>query len=166
MTGLTTNTIFANAQATGFQCGHNVAGWCNLLRERGIDFATLPRETAMAVNTAAVAIAQQALLGYDELAQPWLSGDEILTLIKLNNADGPGTHPSWVYGPAPLAYFYSFYGAAMASPTHHGRVHIMVVNTDSAGGGVHWFVVAFRISPNNTNGPSGSAQTSAAHDLA
>jgi hypothetical protein len=46
-----------------------------------------------------------------------------------------------------MAYFNTFFAETIANPTKHGIVHIMVVNTYSTGGGLHWFIVAWKIEP-------------------
>ena len=84
--------------------------------------------------------------GYNAADTPWLTGDEILTLIANSNPDAPGQHANWISGPAPLAYFYTYFGQTLANPADHGRVKIMVVNTNSDKG-FHWFVVAWFIDP-------------------
>ena len=86
------------------------------------------------------------MLGYNAADTPWLIGDEILTLIANSNPDAPGQHANWISGPAPLAFLYTYFGQTLANPADHGRVKIMVVNTNSDKG-FHWFVVACFIDP-------------------
>ena len=90
----------------------------------------------------------------DAYDNSWLTGDEIIELITADNPDSLGVRPTWLSGPGPLNYFYTFFAQTLASSAHHGRVHIMVVNTAKdtgvappTMGGVHWFVVAWYIEP-------------------
>ena len=133
--GLQAKSIFSYTQATPWQCGHNCARHSVLLRALGNSFDDLSPEDANAVNTQALAGSQAAWLSIN--AGLWLSGDQILNLIELDNPDGPGTRADGISGPAPLNYFYTFFAQTLASPAHHGRVHITVVNTCPHHGGQH-----------------------------
>ena len=131
-----------------------------MLHALGNSFDDLSPEDANAVNTEALAGSQAASLSIN--AGLWLSGDQILNLIQIDNPDGLGTRADWISGPAPLNYFYTFFAQTLASPAHHGRVHIMVVNTSpdtgvesAAIGGVHWFVMAWIIDPYVSGGAEG-----------
>ena len=100
-------------------------------------------------------ITQNERLGKDGTSTDWLNGDEILELVRLDNPDNPEAPASWISGPAPLNYFYTFFAETLANTKHHGKVHIMVVNTVSLAGaaftattpGQHWFVAAWLIDP-------------------
>ena len=64
----------------------------------------------------------------------WLTGDQVLELVGLDNPDNPGTPAAWIKGPAPLNYFYTFFAETLVDQSHHNTVHIMVVNTATVTG--------------------------------
>ena len=145
--GLQTSTLFSQAQATPFQCGHNCAGWATLLHALGPNFHTMTHDHAASINNAAYAAAQNVVLNYEPTARPWLNGDEILKLINHHNPDGANTEANWISGPCPLNYFYTFFAQTRYDQHSHGRIKIMVVNTEPGSGtGFHWFVVAWAFS--------------------
>ena len=103
--------------------------------------------TECCTNVAQYPRMQNPRIGKAEDDQSWLSGDDIVALVNLDNPDGPGTSNTWLKGPCPLNYFYTFFAQSLAQ--HTGEVKIMVVNTvkddgmpTETMGGVHWFVVA------------------------
>jgi hypothetical protein len=128
-----------------------------MLRALGYNFHSLTTEQASQINVPAYASGQNVRLGKAGVSEEWLTGDEVLTLIKLDNPDALGADANWLSGPAPLNYFYTFFASTLARPEMRGRVFIMVVNTEmdrgfnglppNAMGGAHWFVVAWIIDP-------------------
>ena len=83
----------------------------------------------------------------------WLTGDEILHLVSLNNPDNVETGASWLSGPAPMNFWRTHFERTLVTEHEHGRVHMMVVNTMNAytltaeASGAHWFVAAWFIEP-------------------
>jgi hypothetical protein len=154
--GLPTRTMFSHTQATGYNCGHNSAGWAMLLRALGAEFTELDSNDAAAINTMEFAGEQNIVLGKPVDATDWLSGDDIVTLVTHSNPDSPGTEAGWLRGPGPLNFWYTFFAQTVATPNLRSQVHIMVVNTEvdrgvpspsGALGGAHWFVVAWLVEP-------------------
>ena len=105
----------------------------------------------------------------DDLGHPsaggeafWLSDDQIQQLATIHNPDRPHTSPSWLHGPAPINFWEKHFARTLVQPAQHGRVHIMVVNTeeqltlDATASGLHWFVIAWFIEPK----PDGAAAAS------
>ena len=150
--GLSVKTLFSGLQATPYQCGHNTAGWACMLRALGQDFQALTNDIAGSINVPAYPQAQNVRIGKAVGDTSWLTGDEIIKLVSLDNPDANGQNPKWLRGPAPLNYFYTFFAQTMAEPQFAGTVQIMVVNAavDSGLpqaniGGTHWFTVAWCI---------------------
>ena len=153
--GLAMRTLSEHSQATPYQCGHNSAGWCVMLRALGNNFQDLTIEQAREINVEEFNRAQNVRLGKPAGSTEWLSGDEVVRLINLDNPDGV-REPMWLSGPAPLNLFYTLFADSMVRPDMRGRIFIMVVNTAidhgvvpplGSYGGVHWFVVAWRVDP-------------------
>ena len=82
-----------------------------------------------------------------------LEGDEILGLVQGNNPDGGTTGVNWLAGPAPMNFWRTYFSRTLVRPRDHGRVHIMVVNTENAYTltdditGHHWILLAWYIEP-------------------
>ena len=160
--GLQTTTLFNVAQATSYQCGDNAAAWACMLRQLGQHFTELTHDVASTINNPEYAHAQRRRLGKyrDDTMEAWLDGDEIVSLVMYDNPDAASTSPSWLSGPGPLNYFYTFFAQTLMEPKHRGLVRIMVVNTavdsgiaPSVGlGGRHWFVVAWFVDPDTEVG--------------
>ena len=150
--GLAPATLF-NMEQLPDACGYLAAGWACLLSDLGLDFQTLDMETASSVNTAPVITTQNERLGNPELGATarWLSDDDVLTLV---DAGDPSPEPNgrrWLSGPGPINYWRSHFARTVTEPRHHGRVHIMIVNTDEQydvrDSGSHWFLAAWYIEP-------------------
>ena len=151
--GLAVSTLFSRTQATPYQCGHNAAGWVCMLRALGLDFQSITHDMVSTLNIAQYPRTQNPRIGKDAEDQTWLLGDEIVALVDLDNPDGPGTHNTWLKGPCPLNFFYTYFAQSLKS-SHSVDVNIMVVNTVKDNGvptnttiGVHWFVVAWYLDP-------------------
>ena len=153
--GLAMRTLSEHSQATPYQCGHNSAGWSVILRGLGINFQDLTIQEARELNVEEFAQGQNVRLGKPAGGTEWLSGDEVVRLINLDNPDGVEV-PMWLSGPAPLNLFYTLFADSMVRPDMRGRIFIMVVNTVIEHGvvpplgsysGIHWFVVAWRVDP-------------------
>ena len=150
-TGLQVRTMFTNNQATNYQCGDNCAAWTCMLRMLGEQFYDLTEEAATAVNVPEHPRTQRPAIGKAADDTSWLTGDEIINLVALNNPDAPGARPQWLKGPAPLNYFYTYFGQSIVEEQHRGEINIMVVNTvrdsgipsTTGHGGMHWFVAAW-----------------------
>lgn len=160
--GLSPKRIFRTDQRPD-ACGYNSAGWSSLLHGLGDAFQTLDVVTASQVNTDQVIRIQNERLGKPELGEKaiWLSGDQILYLVEHGPGAGQGLgglHHRWLSGPGPLNYWKTHFARTLAEAQYHGRVHIMVVNTESQhslsdfDSGRHWFVVAWYIEPENEDG--------------
>ena len=148
--GLEVNTLFTREQATSYQCGHNSAGWACMLRTLGHEFAQVTHEMVSAINVAEYPAAQNPRIGKDANDTSWLTGDEVIKLVNLDNPDAPGTPNTWLSGPCPLNYFYTYFAQSLSASS--GDIKIMVVNTaqdrgvpSENMGGTHWFIVAWRI---------------------
>ena len=150
-TGLEVRTIFNNDQATTYQCGDNSAAWACMLRMLGEQFYDLTSEAATAINTPQHPRMQRAAIGKATDDVSWLTGDEIIDLVALDNPDAPGARPQWLKGPSPLNFFYTYFGQSVVDDRHRGEINIMVVNTvrdsgvpvTTGVGGMHWFVAAW-----------------------
>ena len=125
-----------------------------MLRALRTQFTELTHDMASVINVETYAQAQNLRLGREALDVTWLTGDEIVSLAKMDNPDNTDTEPEWLSGPGPLNYFYTFFAQTLAEPQHRGRIRIMVVNTTpddgmapAVVGGAHWFVVAWYIDP-------------------
>ena len=161
--GLARRTIFTKTQLPN-ACGYDAAAWACELRALGLAFQTYPEEEAAAYNTP-----EFIQLFNDDLGHPsaggeafWLSDDQIQQLATIHNPDRPHTSPSWLHGPAPINFWEKHFARTLVQPAQHGRVHIMVVNTeeqltlDATASGLHWFVIAWFIEPK----PDGAAAAS------
>ena len=110
-------------------------------------------EQAAEINTPSFIHLQNIKLGKEALNEEgvFLTGDEVLHLVHIDNPDDPGTSPTWLSGPAPINYFKQRFTQVLTDQREHGKVHYMVVNTDPvfsitpAYSGTHWFLVAWII---------------------
>ena len=129
--------------------------WAVMLRALGLDFTDLDQVTAGAVNTVQFIRAQNVKLNIPQPHAVWLTDDQIHRLATVDNPDAPGTNPAWLSGPAPINYFNTHFTNSLMKPSDHGRVHIMVVNTEAqhslhdTASGAHWFTVAWYIEREN-----------------
>ena len=139
-------------------CGHNAAGWSCIMRAMGLQFDNITMAQANVVNVHGYVGDQNERIGLPRDDATWLTGDQVLELVALDNPDNPGTPAAWMKGPAPLNYFYTFFAETLADQSHHNTVHIMVVNTATvtgpmwaAMGGVHWFTAAWLVEAEATD---------------
>ena len=159
--GLERNTLFSYDQLPD-ACGFVAAGWVCELRHLADSFHELTMETAQHVNSREFIEIQNFARGRAELGfeAEFLTGDEVQQIVTLNNPDGIGTDPHWLSGPGPMNYWRLHFSRTLSDAHDHGRVHIMIVNTEDATAslatashmpmaGAHWFVVAWYIEPRN-----------------
>ena len=150
--GLHSKTLFDFSQLPN-ACGYLAAGWAVMLRALGLDFTNLDMATAAALNTVQFIAGQNAKININTAPAVWLTDDQILALASADNPDGHNTAPSWLMGPAPINYFRTTFHNTLLRRADHGRVHIMVVNTEAqytlqdAASGMHWFLAAWYIEP-------------------
>ena len=152
--GLHEKTHFAFSQLPN-ACGYLAAAWAVMLRALALDFTDLDMATASAVNTVQFIRDQNVKLGIDDPRAVWLTDDQILRLATMDNPDAGQASPAWLSGPAPINYFRTTFLNSLMRPADHGRVHIMVVNTEpqytlqNAAAGIHWFIAAWFIEPDS-----------------
>ena len=126
-----------------------------MLRALGLQFTDLDMQTAAAINTVPFIAQQNVKLGIGNPRAEWLTDDQILKLASVDNPDADETAPGWLSGPAPINYFRTAFLNSLIRRADHGRVHIMIVNTEAqytlqdAASGLHWFVAAWFIEPDS-----------------
>ena len=155
--GLVGNTCFAANQLHN-ACGYNAAGWAMRLNRLGSDhFHELTCDEAAAVNSQRVIEERNLMLDIEPVERAiWLSGDQLIELCAAyeNQANGPQS-PAWLHSPMPLNMAMSFFHRSLLNPKYHGRLHIVIVNTEpqtalqDAPSGVHWFTFAWYIEPDD-----------------
>ena len=149
--GLTPHSHFSNTQHDDACCGHLAAGWAVKLRELGANFASITSNAVAEENTQVSIDLKKQILQHPETQ--WLREEEIQQIATQLNPDGPGLSPSWLSGPGPINSWHVHFARTLASQPLHGRVHIMVVNSEAAytltdgGAGQHWFAVAWLVEP-------------------
>ena len=173
--GLYGRTIFTNTQRPNI-CGYLSAGWACEMRNLAPDFDSFDGETAETINSPEFVQRANLVLGKESLGSTGdlLTGDEILRLAAEFNPDVPieprigadgqpiDRSTKWLSGPAPYNHWMIHFDRTLMNAAEKGVVHIMVVNSESVYsvaqaaangpmGGVHWFLVAWFIDPDDTD---------------
>ena len=160
MAGLTCNRLFATTQLPD-ACGYLGASWACRARILGNDFDQMTMDDAEIYNDPDQIWRQNEILELyaSQTNAEWLTGDQILRLVSLENPDHdhPDEMPeaeqlgaNWFHSPSPLNFWRTLFARTIAKPD--GNIHIMVVNTENAYTltevtGNHWFLVAWVVEP-------------------